>query len=68
MNYWCKNLDSNGLFLFYRYRKVASIESIELSDQEFDGLLQSYKAASRCLADPLPELNMNSKVNLFYKF
>ncbi|XP_062133366.1 G2/mitotic-specific cyclin-A [Drosophila sulfurigaster albostrigata] len=49
-----------------KYKKVANIESIQLSKENMEDLLQAYKAA--CSTDLLFGLNEDSKVDLFYKF
>lgn len=57
------------MFLFvFRFKKVATIEPIELSESEIDIIVQDYKAASQCQTEQQPGNNMKPKVNLFYKF
>ncbi|TDG41224.1 hypothetical protein AWZ03_012353 [Drosophila navojoa] len=55
-----------------KYKKVASIQPIELSQSEMDKIVQDYKAASKCEADKQQQIqsgnDTKSKVNLFYKF
>lgn len=56
------------IHILHRYKKVASIETIELSETEIDDIIKAYKAAEQCPANELPGMHLNSKVNLFYKF
>ncbi|XP_030573134.1 G2/mitotic-specific cyclin-A [Drosophila novamexicana] len=51
-----------------KFKKVATIEPIELSESEIDIIVQDYKAASQCQTEQQPGNNMKPKVNLFYKF
>lgn len=59
---------NNFNHFLHRYKKVASIETIELSETEIDDIIKAYKAAELCPANELPGMHLNSKVNLFYKF
>lgn len=58
----------NKLHYLCRYKKVALIESIELSEHEIDDIIKAQKAAISCTANELPGMHLNSKVDLFYKF
>lgn len=59
---------NNCNLILDRYKKVASIETIELSEPEIDDIIKGFKAAELCPANELPGMHLNSKVNLFYKF
>lgn len=58
----------NKLHNLCRYKKVALIESIELSEQGIDDIIKDHKATISCTANELPGMQLNSKVDLFYKF
>ncbi|XP_017136112.1 G2/mitotic-specific cyclin-A [Drosophila miranda] len=45
-----------------KYKKVASIETIQLNEKDFDQLLQGYMAKQK---QEEPEINSKSEVNLF---
>ncbi|KAH8419550.1 hypothetical protein KR222_005226 [Zaprionus bogoriensis] len=51
-----------------KYKKVALIGSVELSEQKMEDIVRANKAANACQANLLPGMQLNSKVNLFYKF
>jgi len=54
---------------FYnRYKKVAMIDSVELSKEDIDQLCQAYNAKQQNENQQQPENNSKSNVNLFYKF
>ncbi|XP_034657981.1 G2/mitotic-specific cyclin-A isoform X2 [Drosophila subobscura] len=48
-----------------KYKKVASIETIQLTEKDFDQLLQGYIAKQK---QEEADINSASEVNLFYKF
>ncbi|XP_037720768.1 G2/mitotic-specific cyclin-A [Drosophila subpulchrella] len=50
------------------YKKVAMIDSIELSKEDIDQLCQAYNAKQLNENQQQPENNSKSNVNLFYKF
>nr|XP_036671379.1 G2/mitotic-specific cyclin-A [Drosophila suzukii] len=50
------------------YKKVAMIDSVELSKEDIDQLCQAYNAKQQNENQQQPEKNSKSNVNLFYKF
>ncbi|XP_030385511.1 G2/mitotic-specific cyclin-A [Scaptodrosophila lebanonensis] len=52
-----------------KYKKVSSVEAIELNEAAMNDILAAYNAKKLCKKEQIPqEKDSKSKVNLFYKF
>nr|BAA01628.1 cyclin A [Drosophila melanogaster] len=50
------------------YKKVAMMESVEMSKDDFDQLCEAYNCKQKEDEHQQPDINTKSNVNLFYKF